>query len=67
MRMESQAADGSHSLSHEAIVVFDVVDQLPVSIVDCSELVHGATARESREHGVTEDVVTTLPACDTGG
>lgn len=46
MRVEGQAADGSHSLPHEAVVVFDVVDQLPVAVVDGSELVHGATGRE---------------------
>lgn len=40
VRMESQAADGSNSLSHKTIVVFDIVDQLTVSIVDCSELIH---------------------------
>lgn len=55
--MESQAADGSNSLSHKTIVVFDIVDQLPVSVVDCSELIHWATGRESREHGVTENAV----------
>lgn len=53
VRMEGQAADGSHSLSHEPIVVLDVVDQLPVPVVDRSELVHGATGREGTEHGVT--------------
>lgn len=57
--MESQAADGSNSLSHKTIVVFDIVDQLSVSIVDCSELIHWATGRESREHGVTQNAVIT--------
>jgi hypothetical protein len=41
--VESQAADGPDSLAHEAIIVFDVVDQLSISVVDGCELVHGAT------------------------
>lgn len=41
--VESQAADGPDSLAHEAIVIFDVVDQLPIAVVDGCELVHGAT------------------------
>lgn len=44
VRVEGQAADGSDALAHETIVVLDVVDQLAVSIVDGSELVHGAAA-----------------------
>lgn len=44
MRVESQAADGPDSLAHEPVVVLDVVDQLPVPVVDGCELVHGATA-----------------------
>jgi hypothetical protein len=47
--MEGQAADGSDSLAHEAIIVFDVVDQLAVPVVDGSELVHGAAAGRRRE------------------
>lgn len=47
MWVESQAADGPDSLAHEAIIVFDVVDQLPVSVVDGCELVHGATVVET--------------------
>lgn len=43
MWVESQAADGPDSLAHEAIIVFDVVDQLSISVVDGCELVHGAT------------------------
>lgn len=57
--MESQAADGSNSLSHKTIVVFDIVDQLTISIVDCSELIHWATGKEWREHGVIDNVVGT--------
>lgn len=57
--MESQAADGSNSLSHKTIVVFDIVDQLAISIVDCSELIHWATGKEWREHGVINNVVGT--------
>lgn len=63
VRMEGQAADGSHSLPHEAIVVFDVVDQLPVAVVDGSELVHGATGREGTEHRVTGNAGGTQNCC----
>lgn len=59
VRMESQAADGSNSLSHKTIIVFDIVDQLPVPVVDGSELIHRATRGESREHGVTGNAVVT--------
>lgn len=44
--VESQAADGSDTLAHEPVIVLDVVDQLAISIVDGSELVHGATCNQ---------------------
>lgn len=48
--MEGKAADGTHSLPHESIIVLDIVDQLTIPIVDCGELIHRATAKKQREH-----------------
>lgn len=58
MWVESQAADGPDSLAHEPIIVFDVVDQLPISVVDGCELVHGATVA-GRKDG--QDISFCLP------
>lgn len=57
MRVEGQAADGPDPLAHEAVIVLDVVDQLPVSVVDGCELVHGATV----ERGKSQDSSFCLP------
>lgn len=44
VRVEGQAADGADPLAHEAVVVLDVVDQVPFAVVDGGELIHGAAA-----------------------
>lgn len=49
--MEGQTADGPNPLSHEAVVVFDVADHVPVGVVDGDELVHGAARRVMRKRG----------------
>lgn len=46
VRVEGQAADGPDALAHKAVVVLDVVDELPAPAVDGRELVHGAAAHE---------------------
>lgn len=47
--MEGQTADGADPLSHEAVIVFDVADHVPVGVVDGDELVHGAARRVMRK------------------
>lgn len=47
--MEGQTADGADPLPHEAVVVFDVADHVPVGVVDGDELVHGAARRVMRK------------------
>lgn len=50
-RMEGQTADGPDPLSHEAVVVLDVADHVPVGVVDGDELVHGAAGHVMRKSG----------------